>query len=367
MIQRNYSADEKIPVESLLYSYYIRYERLNELNNAMQNPEPIGSGSRVIVIVVDVYDMLKRIYGKNIFSQSKSIITSCIINLAAHLRGYYRSRYGVWAKIYLVYADESCVNHRQFYQNFDSRVDTKTLNFTHIDEAVQSQLELVKILCAYIEDVYFIRRTVDFAVCAFDICWKSLHANENISAYIIYTRNKYAYQTVGMLTPKVHLFRPSKYNGMDISSVIDCSTAILEYFSKVSVDTRAKLQYFNPQLLGLMMTMNGCADKNVMAIMNITKTISVLFGAVNSGRMMNLHCMIAEDAYKALLGIEHFMDPMTFYARFKAIDIVYQHCLYRSMIEYMDQSWNLNLRDPNTMRNINDQYFVDNPLDLNNL
>ena len=71
--------------------------------------------------------------------------------------------------------------------------------------------------------------------------------------------------------------------------------------------------------------------------------------------------------YHALEGIVKYVDPTTFKFRFNAVDLVFQHRIYNSSAESKDISWYINLSDPNTVRHINNTYFADNPLDLNNL
>ena len=62
------------------------------------------------------------------------------------------------------------------------------------------------------------------------------------------------------------------------------------------------------------------------------------------------------------------IDPDNFRCRFNAVDLIYQNRLYNmNMAESKDISWCIDLRDPDTVRNINNKYFANNPLDLNAL
>ena len=53
--------------------------------------------------------------------------------------------------------------------------------------------------------------------------------------------------------------------------------------------------------------------------------------------------------------------------RFKAIDLRYQHMLYKQLPESKEQSYLQRLQDPETVRSINDRYFSNVPLDLERL
>ena len=53
--------------------------------------------------------------------------------------------------------------------------------------------------------------------------------------------------------------------------------------------------------------------------------------------------------------------------RFNTVDLIVQSKIYDSTIEANDMQWYINLKDPKTVKDINNKYFADNPLDLNNL
>ena len=65
--------------------------------------------------------------------------------------------------------------------------------------------------------------------------------------------------------------------------------------------------------------------------------------------------------------ISNKIDAYNFKYRFNAVDLVFQHRLYTMMAESKDISWLINLNDPDTVKDINNKYFIDNPLDLNAL
>ena len=65
--------------------------------------------------------------------------------------------------------------------------------------------------------------------------------------------------------------------------------------------------------------------------------------------------------------LRSIINSLEFINRFKGLDLIYQHLIYINTAESMDNSWYINLEDVNTFQNINNKYFIDNPLDLNNL
>ena len=351
-------------VTSMLYSYYIKYNRLFELNNQVDTI----TKTRIIDIYVDIYDMIRRVYNASVTGISRLAITSAIINLAAHIRTYYKTRHKTWARIFLVYGPEVTNNHRQFYNGFSNFMNISSIDYDRIDNLVKSQIELVKILAAYIDDVYYVERKTDFTMFVYDNIINTLNKYPN-SVSIIISKNKYAYQIPAMmLGRRVYLFRPSKGNGEDRSICISPNTALTLYYHSINkVDVKARLQVINPELLSVMMTLNGCKDKGVNSLTNIIRASRMVDGAINCNKMLNSYQSDMKWVYNALDGINTITDFPAFDARFKALDLKFQYMLYCASIESKDFSWNLNLSDPDTIRDINNKYFIDNPLDLNGL
>lgn len=350
--------DFKINLESLLLSYYIKYDVLLKLNQQIDAPPD----TQFVDVYIDLFDMLKRVYGTNVYANKKFLIVSSIINLAAHIRGYYLSRHRIWARIYLVYADESTNNHRQFVPSFNTNDKTETLNYQETNNFIQSQLELAKILCAYINDVYLVRKHTDFSMFTYT---NILKHPDSIS--IILTRSKYVYQ-IPALIKNAYIFRPRKYNGEDTSIIITNKNVIFSYYNKINKESiLQEFSIINPGMLSLLMCFTGVSDKNVKSIANITKATKIISYAIRSNRIINGYNSDTSYLYAVLEGLSNIIDLTSFEYRFKAIDIIYQSLIYNQQIESLDESWNINLKDIKTFQEISNKYFIDNPLDVNNL
>ena len=354
-------------MELFLLSYYIKYDKLLELNSLVDADQY----TNCIDIYIDVYDMIRRIYGFSTTGVSKFTITAAIINLAAHFRAYYGTRHHIWSRIFLVYGSEITNNHRQFCPTFSNFIDSTVVGYERTNSLIKSQIELVKILAAYIDDVYYIERTTDFTMFTYDSISKTLQHSPN-SISIIVSKNKYAYQIPAMfLGRKIYLFRPSKYKGEDWSICVTPNTAITAYYSKVQKDdARARLQAMHPELLSMLMVLNGCKDKAVPSFINIDKASRILDAAINMNLILNSYQSNAAWVYDSLCKISDINKSFTlesFTNRFHALDLSYQYILYSNMLEAKDISWNLNLNDPDTVRDINNKYFIDIPLNLNDL
>ena len=171
--------DYKVDLESLLYSYYVKYNRMDAIIH-----ECNFNGDK-LDIYIDLYDMLKPMYLKNVYANKSFIIVSSTINLAAHLRHYFWSRYNVMTRIYFVYGEDITLNHKQFYGSFGDEKYKDNLNFDKNNSIIKSQLDLLKILVAYIAGVYLVKKISNSAMFIYDNILK----NQDIPALII-SKNK---------------------------------------------------------------------------------------------------------------------------------------------------------------------------------
>ena len=334
-------------LESILFGYYIKYSKMQELvEESFRNTQPSNS----IDVYIDIFDMLKPIYGRDIYAEKQYVIVSSVINLAAHIRQYFRKYHHMWARIFLVYADDSTNNHKQFYNAFGN------------NELIMSQLELVKILAAYIEDVYLVYKKSMFPMFVYD----NIKKNFNIPSIII-TKNTYAYQIPALLK-NTAVFRPRKYNGEDTSFSVYGHNVLHRFYNNITAPkTLEYLNIINPEHLGLLMSLTGNKQFNLHSVINSTVAIRILSEAIKNGKILNSHTADTDYLYSILIELSKYIDAMNFKFRYNACDISYQHILYSQMPEALDYSWMVNFNDPHTVQDINNRYFIDNPLDLNSL
>ena len=354
------SNDYKANIESILLGYYIKYINLEELTaNTIVVSEFANSDN--IDIYIDLYDMLKNLYSIDIYSNKQFIIVSSVINLVAHMREFYWSRYRVNSRIYLVYGSEESNNHKQFYLNFGESKIKEKRNYDKINSVVQSQLDMIKILCAYIYNVYYVRKSTDFCMFTYDNICKNASTPS-----VILTKSKYAYQ-IPALCKNAFLLRPKKIKGQDVSFAITSSNVLFAYCNKINSDnTLLRLKDINPKLLSLIISLNGLPSKKLLTMVNITTAIGRVYKAITENKIINGYNTDINFVYNQL-ELFSTIDQDNFRLRFNAVDLVFQHRLYCNMFESKDISWLIDLRDPDTVRNINNKYFTDNPLDLNAL
>lgn len=346
--------DEKVPIEAVLFGNFIKYESMGRLTLESFN----GSNSNTVDVYIDLYQMFLPIY-KCLMIKDYTVITTAVINLCAHIRGFYRSRLGVETNIYLIYSPNMSTNNSILYAGYNSTYSMRIMSNQKIHKAVDFNLGLLRTLCPYLPNIYFREGTVEPAVMMHDIICKK-YSRGDITPRIIYSKSQYAFQ-LPSIWENCAVFRKKTYTGQDISRSITPENVIMEYL----YETRTKLyeNTIHPSLLSLLMTLTNLPQRNVKTLFNV-KTAMNLISQIGIVR----YTPDIEETYDALSQIKNIGLPkQMFVNRFRAIDLFYQHMLYTNMAESKDDSYLQQLLDPDAVREINDKYFKANPLDLNRL
>lgn len=347
------SSDYKVDLESLLYGYYIKYDKLSELINSVIL-------NNCIDIYIDLYDVLKNVYNTNVYASKQLTIVSSIINMAAHYRGFFRHRLGIDTRIFLVYGEDITANHTQYIPEYrEVSRNLEKLNYMENDSVIKSQLEMVKLLCGYIPDVYYVHRVTNSAMFIYDNILRS-----NSISFII-SKSRYMYQIPAFIVNNVYILRPKKKSGEDISYIINHDNSLLYQFDKSG---NSKLREFNPCLMSYLLALNGFGSYNIPIRCNITIACNLIHQAICDVKINNGTNPDPIYVYSKLdFSVTRYISIADFKFRYMAIDLYNQYLLYQNMIESKDITWNINLYDPETVKSIANKYFIDNPLDLNNL
>lgn len=338
--------DIKKDLHGLLLSYYIKYEKLSHLcQNRLH-----GISNRTIDIYIDISDMLKQLYTVPVYTEKRFLITSSIINVAAHYRGFFRSRYRLHTRIFLVHG----TNEYKYSEKID---------FEKNNERIFSQLELVRILCAYIPDVYFVKKDALFPVVAYSL----IRVCPIKTLTLVITKSKFAYQLIGGDTQNVIILRPKKTKDGDSSYIVDTNNLYYAYFDSItSTSTIDKMTTFNPRLISLLMTLTN--TKSLSSLMPVPTAVKIVENAIVNKSIINGYNSDIDFVYKVLCpNIEKYASLDQIKYRFLSTDLLSLFRFYANTAEAMDNTWYINCSDPKAFKEISNKYFVDNPLDVNNL
>lgn len=342
----------KYSVEQIMYGNYIKYDKMAELTTQSFGRNPYCANSKVLNVYIDMNSLLKILYVyKDMVVEDYTVITSSIINLCAHIREFYR-RIGVATKIFIINSSNTPQSAKQFYASYnEGSINQYNMKFIHT--IIIPNIELLNMLCKYLPDIYFINDdTVDSAT----LIYSMIEKDSSVPS-MIYTKDSMAFQIVTHFNNAI-IFRPKKDKDGDISYWSDFKLAIPGY--KYATGRQPNCVPFNPQLLSLMMSISGVKSRSISTQRTIAQAERLIEDYIGWNVLVN--------GYNSFDTVNQFCQTINGYefaSIFKAIDVVFQSGLYvdRSAIDTSI----VDLYDPDAVKQINNEYFRNYPLDLNRL
>lgn len=350
-------------IADILYGSYIKYDRLYEMTKFAFYGD---THNQSINIYVDCYSILRSLYsrGSNLSIKDSCVIASCLINLAIHLRAYFETRHGVSSRIYLIYGGARPMEAFVNYEHYNERnILTEDSNFI-LKKLIIDNLEIMKILCPYLYDIFcIIDYENEFSVIASSL----IDSNEEKNPNIIYSKDALSYQLVAF-KPYTFLYRPKKRQTQDNSWVATKSTLYNAYrYGELEVKKQFETG-LDPSMFSIFQAISGVKTRNLKNFKNVNSTIKLLEKAVSENVFINGYNAnaIFYTNYNPFIGLFGEVDGAIITNRFAAIDLKFQTMLYNSSIKAKESiAGIINLYNPQEVRNINDRYFREYPLDLN--
>ena len=343
---------EYIPVQAILYSYYIKYDNLRELTSEAFS----GSDSDELIVYIDCYDIIKSIYNRSLlgpdglFESSSNILTSAILNLAAHLRSFYWSGYHVRTKFYLVFSEQPqgvIFEHRYCHNE-------------HLDRIIDINLKMLRTLCPYIPDIYLMERTWDSSIVTMTDIKQHRDAGINTPAIII-SKNDMMWQ-IPCQYENVAVFRPRKTSAGDTSFCVDKHNVVYMYRTHGRHMKTMLEEFIIPGLLPLYIAMTSYRDPHLPIYFGPSKALSLITGMVRDNRILNGYN--SPDAIEGILKeISNKSGLMNLYERYKIVDLFYKANFYQTKPE-STFILKTQLSDVAGVESINNEYFTSNPIDI---
>lgn len=352
-----------ISVEQLIFSNYVRYDRLKDIVNSAFN----GSNATKLNIYIDLYSILKPIYNDGVRIENYNIITSMIINMCAHYRDFFKTRYATKTEFYIIYSENCPYINNQFCKDYNYNNFICITNNKFMHNVIAQNIILLDELCKYLPDIHFIQTTFESGVLIEDLIIRELNSNTEHGPHMIISKDKYLYQLAALSMKNVIILRPKKYNKDDISYYINGYNLIDTVIKERKIKYRPFIN-LNPGLLSLLYTLTNC-DRNFKLVINTSAALKVIETMISNMLIPNSSITDINNLYdsieKVCPKIVNHIDKASFINRFKAIDINIQHMIFTESIE---RNYSItNLYDPESVKIINNKYFTKNPLDLNRL
>lgn len=355
MIQRNNSANLDDLIINYIYSYYVKYDKLAQLINS----QFYNSKSTELYIYIDLQDLLRHL--DTFITKSKTpinnplILTSGIINMVAHYRNFFATRYRCTTKFWIIDSVDNIIA-KKICREFK----TKPLS-PNMCQLYTTNTEFLGSLCNYILNVQYEKTEVDFIT-------KVIHINEienrRKDPSILITKDPFAFQIC--MIPTMYVLKPKKSSQGDISVLINGETAVWNYIASISKKPQIKGK-IQVEQLSLFMALSRVPSRYLKNLFNINGAETCMYNAylnkATRDYIWDLN-QFEEIFMKGNRGRVKTFDEIRY--RYLACEAVrYQYTAYKSLPESKLYSGIVNLYDPKGVQEINNTYFKSCPLDLN--
>lgn len=353
------------PERYLGYKSLVKYDKLSQFINLYYS----DNGSNDIDLYIDISSFILSMSHKdninNIDKTDDLYISAWIINMCAHYRRFFRTRYGVSTTIFLIYRDlfDNGATYRRVLSPEYARPIVENPN---ISNAINVNVSILKDIIKYIPDVEFICTKYEFGL-------KVMHikkSRDNKIPAMVITNDIINYQLAAKNdTNNTCVVIPNKYNGDDISDFITEDNAIYKYLSHKKCNVTPCMIGDNHYYIPLIMAMSGFPKRNFKAVYSIQQTI-------NSINELCSNSMIQKGIYTPIERVLYLISAIypnkvpynkQIMDRFYCLNFFSQCMAFPDDLDIDPYNGIVNLYNPQAVYEVNEKFFKNYQLDLNNL
>lgn len=355
MQNRYNSANLDTLISNCIYGYYIRYDRLAQLINS----EFYNSNATEVNIYIDLRDILRHvdryIINSKIPITNAFVLTAGIINMVAHYRNFFATRYQCTSKFWIIDSVDNVIA-KKMCNEF-----SVTPLSTNMQQLYDTNIGFLELICQYINNVQCERTTVDFVTKSISI---DKIENKTGNPVFLITKDPFSFQAC--MYPNVYILRPKKNQTGDISALIKNENAVYWYMSEISKNPKI-IEPIPVDQLGMLMALSRVPSRHLGTIFTLSSAQTILHNTYVSDR-----------SNQYIWDLNKFLDTMMrcnggriknidqIRYRYLACEVVrYQGTAYESLPESKTYNGIVNLYDPRGIQSINNEYFKSCPLDLN--
>lgn len=305
---------------ALLFQKFVKYNILDQF--LINNPSSNILTKTPVDIYIDVQSIYKNVLAETLLVNDVKVLSVNILNLAAHYRHYFKSRYNVNTRIFIVNTLSSINNI-----------------FENINAKNEDMFIILKKISLYFPLVYFIERNVYNSASVIFSLIKSETLPVKHSALII-SNSIYSYQIPAFI-PSSFVIRPSiNTKFITFNNVID-----IMYPRKGSTVTSD----INPGLIPVIMAYHKCPELGMEMINNFKRTITIIREKISKGQLLN--------GYNSPV-IFQKTESENMFRRLCISDLITYTKVYENSYESLVKSWRVYKQcDYNNLANVLDKTF----------
>ena len=345
-------------IEPIINFHKVKYDKLIELIRSSDM-----EGSKVNVFI-NLNSILNKFYREDVISGVISlkyieniVLTAEIINLVAHYRHFFWSRFKVPSKFYFYYCNKVPKNGKKnlddYMELFKEKQNENNAKYGEITSIINNNLKLVDSISTYVQGTYFIKSNgLEPGVISYYIIKKF---SDDDTCNLILTSDKLDYQLANLKNTFI-----LKANGKN--SKLISKKEIFDYKFK-DIKYRPK-KNIHPSFYPLVLSFCGCKSRELTSIKGygFVKTMKLLDKLISSDKLDNkvpktieysiLEDVLEDDIFSLLNN------------RYKSISYRYQYLLLNDIDKMNIESKLKDKYDNMAIMGINTDYFPNNNIQL---
>ena len=351
-MQYHFTTDDELLM--VMYGYCVRYTELKSLINY----NFAGSNANEINLFIDATDISYRlgeyIKKNKINIDDPMVFASGLINIAAHYRAFFLSRYRVYSKIWIIYNQENLIASK-YHACFGYRYISKTTK-----EKFQFAVSMAETACKMIPDVSVEITCADFVTKALSI----LRYEKSAMPSIFITKDEFAYQVC--MFSNMYVLRPKKSrSGEDISKLVH-KYAVDNYIADISRSSIKSLSGILNTLIHPVMALSRVPSRCLPSVYRTPQAVTLITSAIFNQLVSQSYPWDKQKFFETIpLDKKMRGNINLLIERFNACDAVHtQLAAYESTAECLTYNGIVNIYDPANIKSINEEYFKKFPLNL---
>lgn len=350
-------------MEKILNSKKIRYEILNDL--LPKFPSSIDT----VTIYIDVLSVYNNLYNPRVLedvsvfnNRDKFILSSSLINMAAHFRNYFATRKQMYTNIVFFYSFQKSKREVSMYPDFKLDYYAKRITnedtYRNMNKLFKDNLKLCKIISDYLPHVYFVNtKNVNPFIVPYHFIKDQL-PNE---VGIIYSNDKL--QMLNCLeTGKGTMLMTAGFGDVKLYNELD----LIDYYAKKEdMD-----DVINPQLLPYIYAISGYKKYNITGLKGYgeVKTLKLFQKLIKDGHISNIYYSDSDLFMKDITASGKFNDEQLSIIdrNIKLLNptLIYDSISPADMLSAFETN---DLQDIQSLIDINNTYYEFYPLQLEEL
>ncbi|MGL5752676.1 MAG: hypothetical protein ACRCXT_19215 [Paraclostridium sp.] len=340
-------------IEPIINSFNVKYDILNdEVQRNLKSGSEITLFINVDSVLSYCYTKIFKDYINRMGKIDYYLITPLLVNVAAHYRHYFASRYRVKSKIVFYKGNGVSVNSQSYYPEYNM-TKLNTLNsevFLEVSKFVNDNMVLFDNICKYIQDVYFINiPNIESSLIPHHIMKKD---NNNNMIYLTITRDTNDFQLV---------------NSHDNSFVMYVSKGktrminkfdVYEYMLFISGGKYELQEKIDSNFMSYILSYSGLKSRNIKGIKGsgLVSVLKRVTDKIKNGHLMNTKIKDIK-LLNSIMGLnDNIQDIVT--NNFNSLDLDYQYSLLDNFKRDMiDEMMKVNIHSNEDIMYINEHYF----------